>query len=127
LKGGGSFLNSGGTPSLQRAAMVEALERARRWIGTLSPPEVTRQPEGDSLRIWKNGDAAFMRNWPYAYAENMRTDSHVRNQVGVTPVPKGNGPDGRHADILGGFQLIVSKASANKAAPIEFVKFLTSP
>ncbi len=107
--------------------MVRALERARRWIGTLSPPDVAGQLEDDSLRIWKNGDAAFMRNWPYAYVESMRPDSSVKNRLGVTLLPKGDQAGARHADVLGGFQLMVSKKSANKDAAIELVKFLTSP
>lgn len=126
-QGGGSLLKPDGTVSLERPPMVQALERARRWIGTLSPPDVTGQLEDDSLRIWKDGDAAFMRNWPYAYVESMRPDSNVRNRVGVTLLPKGGHPGARHADVLGGFQLMVSKKSANKDAAIELVKFLTSP
>ena len=126
-QGGGRLLKPDGTVSLERAPMVQALERARRWIGTLSPPDVTGQLEDDSLRIWKNGDAAFMRNWPYAYVESMRPESSVRNQVGVTLLPKGDHPGARHADVLGGFQLMVSKKSANKDPAIELVKFLTSP
>jgi len=126
-QGGGSLLKPDGTVSLEHAPMVQALERARRWIGTLSPPEVTGQLEDDSLRIWKNGDAAFMRNWPYAYVESMRPDSPVRNQVAVTLLPKGEHSGARHADVLGGFQLMVSKKSANKDSAIELVKFLTSP
>ena len=126
-QGGGWLLKPDGTVSLERAPMVQALERARRWIGTVSPPDVTDQLEDDSLRIWKNGDAAFMRNWPYAYVESMRPDSSVRDKVGVTLLPRGDGPGGRHADILGGFQLMVSKKSTKKDAAIELVKFLTSP
>jgi trehalose/maltose transport system substrate-binding protein len=126
-QGGGGLLKPDGTVSLERAPMVQALDRARRWIGTVSPPEVTSQLEDDSLRIWKNGDAAFMRNWPYAYVESMRPDSSVRNRVGVTLLPRGDGPGGRHADILGGFQLLVSKTSTNKDAAMELVRFLTSP
>jgi trehalose/maltose transport system substrate-binding protein len=126
-QGGGSLLTPDGTVSLERTPMVQALERARRWIGALSPPDVTGQLEDDSLRIWKNGGAAFMRNWPYAYIESMRPDSNVRNQVGVTLLPKGDHPGTRHADVLGGFQLMVSKKSANKDAAIELVRFLTSP
>src|SRR5216684_7923915 len=72
----------------------------------------------------KNGDAAFMRNWPYAYVESMRPDSPVRNQVAVTLLPKGEHSGARHADVLGGFQLMVSKKSANKDPAIELVKFL---
>ena len=68
-----------------------------------------------------------MRNWPYAYLESMSRESVVRHQVGVTVLPTGDGPGGRHADILGGFQLMVSKTSKNKSAAIELVKFLTSP
>jgi len=33
--------------------MVQALERSHRWIGALSPPDVVRHLEDDSLRIWK--------------------------------------------------------------------------
>ena len=124
---GGWLLKPDGTVSLERGHMVQALERARRWIGTVSPPDVIDQLEDDSLRIWKKGDAAFMRNWPYAYVESMTPDSSVRNRLGVTLLPKGDGPGGRHADILGGFQLMVSKSSKNKEAAIELVKFLTSP
>ena len=56
----------------------------------------------------------------------MKDDSSIRNRIGVTVLPKRGGPDGRHADILGGFQLMVSKTSKNKSAAIEMVKFLTS-
>ena len=72
---------------------------------TFAAPDVTSQLEDDSLQIWKSGNAAFMRNWPYAYLESMKDDSSIRNRIGVTVLPKGGGPDGRHADILGGFQL----------------------
>ena len=106
---------------------MEATEPARRWIGTLSPPNTTSQLEDDSLRNWKQGNAAFMRNWPYAYLESMSRESAVRDQVDVTVLPMGDDPGGRHADILGGFQLMVSKTSKNKSAAIELVKFLTSP
>jgi trehalose/maltose transport system substrate-binding protein len=106
---------------------VAALKRAREWIGTLFAARCDQPAIGDSLQIWKSGEAAFMRNWPYAYLESMKVDSSIRNRIGVTVLPRGDGPDGRHADILGGFQLMVSKTSKNKSAAIEMVKFLTSP
>src|SRR6266852_8001880 len=126
-QGGGPLIRPDGTLGIQHDRFVEALERARRWIGTISPPDTTNQLEDDSLRNWKQGDAAFMRNWPYAYLESKSRESVVRHQVGVTVLPMGDGPDGRHADILGGFQLMVNKTSKNKSAAIELVKFLTSP
>lgn len=126
-QGGGALINPDGTLGIQHDRFVEALERARKWLGTISPPDTTSQLEDDSLRNWKQGTAAFMRNWPYAYLESMSRESVVSHQVGVTVLPMGNGPGGRHADILGGFQLMVSKTSKNKSAAIELVKFLTSP
>jgi trehalose/maltose transport system substrate-binding protein len=126
-QGGGGLLEPDRTVDLEPARAAMAWERARRWVGTISPPEVTRQLEDDSLQIWKRGDAAFMRNWPYAYLESMQADSNVRDRVGVTVMPGGDGQQGRHADMLGGFQLMVSKASKNKEAAIELVRFLTSP
>jgi trehalose/maltose transport system substrate-binding protein len=126
-QGGGQLIGADGKPSIRRDRFVAALERARGWIGALSPPDVTNQLEDDSLQLWKSGNAAFMRNWPYAYLEGMKGDSSIRNRVGVTVLPMGSGPDGRHADILGGFQLMVTKTSKNKSAAIEMVKFLTSP
>lgn len=125
-QGGGQLIDPDGTLSIKHERLESALERSRKWIGTISPPETTDQLEDDSLQIWKRGDAVFMRNWPYAYLESMSGDSNIKGLAGVTVLPMGDGPDGRHADILGGFQLMVSKTSKNKSAAIELVKFLTS-
>jgi trehalose/maltose transport system substrate-binding protein len=126
-QGGGQLINPDGTLSIKRDRLVGTLERSRKWIGTISPPETTDQLEDDSLQMWKRGDAAFMRNWPYAYLESMSSDSNIKGRAEVTVLPMGDGPDGRHADILGGFQLMVNKTSKNKSAAIELVKFLASP
>jgi trehalose/maltose transport system substrate-binding protein len=113
-QGRGRLIKADGTVDLKHDRTLAALERARKWVGTISPPEVTSQLEDDSLPIWKRGDAAFMRNWPYAYLESMKSDSIIRTHVGVTLLPMGEGSEGRHADTLGGFQLIMSKKSENK-------------
>lgn len=126
-EGGGSLVSESGTVDLDRSIAAASWNRALHWIGTISPPSVLDQLEDDSLNTWKAGKAAFMRNWPYAYQESMRSDSKVRGNVAVTLLPRGDGRNGRHADILGGFQLMVSKRSQNKQAAIELLKFLTSP
>jgi len=126
-QGGGSLLTPDGALNVKSEQTAKAWDRARRWIGTISPPEVTDQLEDDSLQLWTHGRSAFMRNWPYAWRESMRGDSKVEGRVGVTVLPRGEGPGGRHADVLGGFQLMVSNRSTHKEAAIELVRYLTSP
>jgi hypothetical protein len=67
------------------------------------------------------------RNWPYAYSESIRPDSRIKNHIGVTVLPKGDGPRDQHANMLGGFQLMISRTSRNKSAAIELIRFLSSP
>jgi trehalose/maltose transport system substrate-binding protein len=126
-QGAGRLVDIDGKINIERSRLAKALDRSRKWLGTISPPDSTSHLEDDSLRAWKKGNSAFMRNWPYAYLESLSNDSSVRNRVEVTVLPKGDGPEGRHADILGEFQLMVSKTSKNKSAAIELVKFFTSP
>lgn len=126
-EGGGALLRPDGSIGIARKQTARAWNRARGWVGELSPKEVTSQLEDDSLRIWKNGDAAFMRNWPYAYRESMRKDSRVAGKVGVVAMPSGQGARARRAAVLGGFQLVVRSRSRNKEAAIELVRYLTSP
>jgi trehalose/maltose transport system substrate-binding protein len=83
-EGGGSLLAANGTIDFDRTVATASWNRARNWIGTISPANVANQLEDDSLKTWKNGDAAFMRNWPYAYQESMKPDSKVNNKVAVT-------------------------------------------
>lgn len=65
-----------------------------------------------------------MRNWPYAWSLLQAEDSAVRDKVGVAPLPKG-GSTGQHSAVLGGWQLAVSRHSANQEAAIDFVRYLT--
>ena len=88
-EGGGRLIDPDGKLDLNRDRTVIALKRAHAWIGTISPPDVTSQLEDDSLGIWKQGDGAFMRNWPYAYLESVKANSSIKDRVGVTILPRG--------------------------------------
>lgn len=125
--GGGTIINSDGSIAVADERAIEAISRARRWVGTISPEAVTNYAEPESLEVFVAGEAAFMRNWPYGIAVGNGDDAQVRDKFAVTLLPKGNAPDARHAGTLGGWQLMVSAYSPNKDAAIEFVKFMTSP
>lgn len=94
----------------------------------ISPEGVTTYMEEDARRIFQAGNAVFMRNWPYAWSLANSDDSPIKGKVGVVPLPKGPGPDGKHAATLGGWNLGINifSSSKEKEAAKKLIKFLTS-
>ncbi|MBD3305255.1 extracellular solute-binding protein [candidate division KSB3 bacterium] len=107
--GGGTIVDPDGTITINNLDAVMALERAADWVGTISPPGVTGFAEEDSRRVWQAGNAAFMRNWPYAYTLGNAEDSAIKGKFDVSPLPGAEA--GQSAAALGGWQLAVSKYS----------------
>jgi trehalose/maltose transport system substrate-binding protein len=125
--GGGRIIEPDGTVTVNNPQAIASFEQARGWVGTISPEDVTTYNEPSSLNAFAPGNAAFMRNWPYAYSVTQAADSPLVGKVGVTQLPMGEGEGATHAATLGGWQLMVSKYSANQEAAIEFVKYMCSP
>jgi trehalose/maltose transport system substrate-binding protein len=125
--GGGRIIEPDGTVTVNNPAAIAAFDRARGWVGTISPDDVTTYNEPSSLNAFAPGNAAFMRNWPYAYSVTQAPDSPLVGVVGVTQLPMGEGEGSTHAATLGGWQLMVSAYSANQEAGIELVKYMCSP
>lgn len=107
--GGGSVIEPDGTISINNEKAIEAIDRAKKWIGSISPDGVTGFGEEDSRRMWQAGNAAFMRNWPYAYSLGNADDSAIKGKFDVCPLP--GKEEGQSAASLGGWQLAVSKYS----------------
>jgi trehalose/maltose transport system substrate-binding protein len=122
--GGGSIVEPDGTISINNDEAVAALERAAAWIGTISPPGITGFMEEDSRRSWQAGNAAFMRNWPYAYSLGNADDSVIKGKFDVGPLPGAEA--GMSAATLGGWQVAVSKYSANPEAAAKVAMYIAS-
>ncbi len=120
---GGSIIEDGEV-TIDSAAAQQAIERARGWVDTIAPDNVVSFREEDAREWFQRGDAAFMRNWPYAYAMGNASDSPIRNRFHVAPLPHA----GKHDSVgtVGGWQLAVSAYAKNPEAAIEFVRYLTS-
>jgi len=122
--GGGTLVNDKGEVTIENPKAAEALKTAAGWVGTVTPEGVLNYTEEESRGVFQAGNAAFMRNWPYAWALAQGADSTIKGKVGIAPLPKG-GPDGRHVGTLGGQLLAVSKYSKNADAATDLVLYLT--
>lgn len=121
--GGGQIIEPDGTISVNNPWTIEALRRARKWVGTISPPAVTAYQMEDLANTWLSGRAAFMRNWPHYYSDGQGLDSLVRGKFAVAPLPAGRMDS---AGTLGGWQLSVSRYSAHPREAVELIQYLTS-
>ncbi|RWX19341.1 ABC transporter substrate-binding protein [Rhizobium hidalgonense] len=123
--GGGQIVEPDGTISINNEKAATALERAKGWIGTISPPGVLAYQEEESRGVWQTGNAVFMRNWPYAYSLGNGADSAVKGKFDVMTLPVAAAGD-KPSSTLGGWNLAVSKYSEKQEAAIALVKFLAS-
>ena len=123
--GGGQIVSPDGVITINNEQAVQALETAAGWVGTISPQGVTGFQEEDARNLFQNGNAAFMRNWPYAYSLAQGEDSAVAGNVTISTLPAADGQE--PAATLGGWQLGVSQYSANPAVAADFALFVVSP
>jgi trehalose/maltose transport system substrate-binding protein len=124
--GGGQIVEPDGTISINNEKAAKALETAKGWVGTISPEGVLAYQEEEARGVWQTGNAAFMRNWPYAYALGDGADSAVKGLYDVTTLPVGAEGDSSAA-TLGGWNIAVSKYSKHQEAAISLAVYLAGP
>jgi trehalose/maltose transport system substrate-binding protein len=113
------------TVTINNPNAIKALDTAHGWIGTISPVGVSTYGEEEARNIWQAGNAAFMRNWPYAYALGADPKSAVSGKFDVTVLPRG-GDNGKNAACLGGWQLMISAYSKVTDASADLIRYLSS-
>jgi trehalose/maltose transport system substrate-binding protein len=123
--GGGTIVDPDKKVTINNPKAIKALETAKSWVGTIAPVGVTTYGEEEARNIWQAGNAAFMRNWPYAYALGQDPKSVISGKFDISVLPKG-GDDGKNAACLGGWQLMVSAYSKTPDAAADLVKYLVS-
>lgn len=122
---GGSIIDGSGKITVNNPKAAAALKQAAGWVGKIAPEGVLSYAEEDARGVFQSGNAAFMRNWPYAWSLGNGADSPIKGKIGVAALPK-TGADGKNTGTLGGWQLAVSKYSKNQAAATDLVLYLTS-
>ncbi len=123
--GGGTIVGSDGKVTINNPEAAAALDAAAGWIGSITPPGVLNYEEEESRGVFQSGKSVFMRNWPYAYQLAQAPDSPIKDKVGMTTLPKGEGAGARGAATMGGWNLAVSKFSKHPKESAELVIYLT--
>ena len=119
-EGGGRIIEHDKTISVNNPDAIRAWQRARRWIGWISPPSVVEYHELDSMNVWDSGRAAFWRTWQWHYRLTHAEESKMRKKIGYTSMP--GGPSGR-VGTLGGSGLAISRSSTHFQESIELIRF----
>jgi len=119
---GETFITPEGAVTVNQDAAISAIDRAAGWVGTISPEGVTGYQEEESRAVWQAGNAAFMRNWPYAYGLGNAEDSVIAGNFDYAPLPMG--ASGEAAACLGGWQLGLSEYSENPEAAVSVLQWM---
>jgi trehalose/maltose transport system substrate-binding protein len=128
-QGGGRIIEADRTISVNNPAAIRAWQRAKRWIGWISPPSVVAFREIDSMNEFGSGRAAFNRVWlGTTITRDPSSRVYWRNlnpivETGFTTIPGSLGGSG---GTLGGSGLSVSLHSAHRSEAIQFVRFLVN-
>jgi multiple sugar transport system substrate-binding protein len=125
---GAEIMNDEGEVVVDAPRAIEALTFMRDEITTsrIAPSEVLTWHEEETRFAFQNGNAVFMRNWPYAYALlDDSTKSRVAGHFAVATMPAA--PGGHPTTALGGAELAINRYSEHPDIAYELIRYLTAP
>lgn len=104
--------------------------KAITWLADLvrsgmTPPGVANFAENDALQLFSAGEAAFLRNWPYAWGLIEQQAGPVTGRVGVIPLVGAKGLSG--GGTLGTWGLSLLAGSPHPQAAAQVIRWLTGP
>lgn len=123
---GGRILGPGHEVLVDSPEGVRALTWMRGLVRQgISPQEALTWHEEETRFAFQNGQAVFLRNWPYAWSLLSGEDSRVVGRFAVMPMPAA--PGGHPTAALGGGQLAINAHSRHPDAAWRFISFLLAP
>jgi multiple sugar transport system substrate-binding protein len=110
---------------LDEPEAIEAVSFLRRLVDEgISPPGVTNYLEEDTLRVFRNGNAAFLRNWPYVWTELEQEGSDLQGRVALKPMVYA--PGNSSGACQGGWGFGISATTPHPEEAWRVVEFFTS-
>jgi trehalose/maltose transport system substrate-binding protein len=124
--GGGTIIADDGKVTIDNPGAAEAIEKAKGWIGTISPEGVLGYDEEASRAVFEAGNSVFHRNWPYVWGTSQTAGGQLVGKVGMMPLPVGKEGQ-KSSGCLGPMYFGVNKYSAKPELATEFTRFITGP
>jgi multiple sugar transport system substrate-binding protein len=125
---GGRIVDDAGRVVVDAIPAIRALTYMRDSIyeSSVVPQAALTWQEEQTRFAFQNGQAVFMRNWPYAAAllQN-RIESQVAGKFAIAPLPAA--PGGSPTAALGGSQLAINANSDHPHAAYAVVAYLLQP
>jgi trehalose/maltose transport system substrate-binding protein len=125
--GGGRIIERNHTISVNNPAAIAAWQRARHWIGWISPPGVVSYRETDTRIVFDSGRAAFGRIWvltPMSRKGQARQigwpSTPLVLKTGFARLPGGTAGS---AGTLGGTGTAISSHSTHRQEAIALLRF----
>lgn len=123
---GGRVLNSKGQPAIDSRQAIKALTFMRSLITSgVSPKATVTFQEPQAMNVFDQGNAAFLRNWTYAWANSQAKGTKVVGKVGVTTLPTFQSGHGAGYSTIGGWNLYVNPHTKNLKATLQFIDWMT--
>ena len=125
---GAEIMNDSGEVVVDSPRAIRALTFMRDEItrSRIAPPEVLTWHEEETRFAFQNGNAVFMRNWPYAYSLLADSaQSRVAGRFAVATMPAAEG--GHPTTALGGAELAINSYSEHPDIAWQLVEYLTAP
>lgn len=125
---GGAVFNAQGKPVMDSPAAVKALTFMKGLITSgVTPKAVTTFTEPQAMTAFNDGQAAFLRNWDYAYTNSQTPgQSRVIGKVGVAPLPTFAGHGDTGYACIGGWDNYINPHTKHLQADLDFVKYMAS-
>jgi multiple sugar transport system substrate-binding protein len=127
--GGAPTNSSYTTATLNSAAALKAVTFMRSLITSgASPAAVTTFQEPQAMTTFGDGNAAFLRNWDYAYTAATTASSGGKlttSQVGVAPLPTFAGQQYPGYSNIGGWNLYINPHTKNLSADLTFIQWMS--
>lgn len=125
--GGGPIIEQDRTISVNNPAAIRSWQRAKRWIGSISPPSVVTYREYDTMLLFDTGKTAFGRLWlltPMTRIGQAR-QSGARSTPMVVKAGFARMPAGAAGSVgtLGGTGTAISKHSAHIKEAIALLRY----